>query len=118
MITLRNYEQLIRDCVKEISDNDPNWDFVVKSFAKDRVRIRWTYLDYCGEKNNCFFLHLREYDEEFNDYFITSRTPDDSMIDGHIVTTIIDTKKSWQESFENAIKSAIDEIADYAHSRY
>lgn len=117
MKTLRDYEQLIRDCVRKISDNDHNWNFSVKSFAKDKVSIRWTYLDYCHEKNNCFFLILKDYDEEDQEYFLVARTPYDQMIDGELVTDRED-KKSWQVSFENGIKYAINQIADYAHSRY
>lgn len=117
MKTLRDYEQLIRDCVKKISDKDPNWDFTVKSIAKDKVSIRWTYLDYCEEKDNCFYLILRDYDEEDQEHFLVARTPYDQLIDGEMVTDRED-KKSWQVSYESGIRYMISAIADYAHSRY
>lgn len=116
MKTLRDYEELIRAEVSKIDKADPNWTFTVKSFAKDRVRIRWSYLDYLQEKNNCFILQLIPSDDG-DDYTLTSRTPDDEMIDGYIVN---DGKnlKLYQDSFENGIGKCIRALAYYAHSRY
>lgn len=117
MKNFRDYQQLIRDCVKKISDEDPNWNFSVKSIAKDRVRIRWTYLDYCQEKENCFYLAFNHYDEFDQEHLLVSRTPQDEMISGHLVTDR-DYRRSWQITYENGIKYAIEEIADYAHNVY
>lgn len=117
MKNFRDYENLIRETVKKISDRDPNWNFSVKSLSKDRVRIRWTYLDYLEETENCFIMKLKDEDKEFNDIFLSVRTPQDDMITGHIISDS-DNKRFWQESYENGIVSAIYEIADYAHSRY
>lgn len=117
MKTLRDHEELIRAKVEEINKADKNWTFTVKSFAKDRVRIRWSYLDYLQEKDNCFTLQLEASKSEPQDYFITSRSPEGLVI---VDYAIGDTEvlKYYQDSFENAIIWSIKRIADYAHSRY
>lgn len=114
MKTLRDYEELIRTEVIKVNVEDPNWIWSVKSFAKNRVRIRWGYLDYLQEKDNCFTLDLVPYEE---DYTVISHTPEGEMIDGYIVVES-ENRKPWQETFENSIVRSIKAIANYAHSRY
>ena len=116
MKNFRDYETLIRNKVKEINDKDPNWDWSIKSFGKNKVCIRWSYLDYCEEKDNCFILRLVDPDKEFNDQFLTARTPQDDMIEGYFVSE--DHRYIWDTSWENGLIAAIEEIAHYAHSRY
>ena len=116
MLTLRDYESLIRNLVKKIDEEDPNWTWTIMSFSEERVMIRWSYLK--GESQDCFMIRLGSYDPEFDDYLITSRTPQDKMIDGHIVHAISDTRRSWQESFESALKSSVEKIASYAYLMY
>lgn len=120
MKTLKDYENLIRSTVKEIDAKDPNWKWSVHSFAKDRVRIRWGYLDYCGEKNNCFELTISD-DYDDNDYpgerWLNIKLPDGTRITGEFVNDA-DKKHSWQVSWESGIKSLLSEMAYYAHSRY
>ena len=58
MIDLRNYKDLIRELVAKENDKDKNWRWSVKSISKNRVRIRWGYLDYLEEKENCFQIEL------------------------------------------------------------
>lgn len=118
MKTLRDYEKIIRLTVKKINDEDPNWDFSVKDITDYRVWINWTYLDYCEEKDNCFFLYLHNPIDEKDDPFLTCRTPQDEMIDGYFVEENHDTGHSWVDTYEHALLAAIYEIADYAHSRY
>lgn len=60
MIDLRNYADLIRQLVADENEKDPNWKWSVKSIGKDKVRIRWGYLDYLEEKDNCFILEMGE----------------------------------------------------------
>lgn len=116
MKNFRDYESLIRKYVNDIDNRDPNWTFTVKSFGKHRIRIRWSYLDYCGEKDNCFILRLRDPDDEFEDSFLTVRTPDDQLIEGYFVSD--NRRGSWQSSWESGLLAAIEELASYAHSRY
>lgn len=116
MANFRDYQELIRNQVKEISQKDENWDWSVKGISKNRVKIRWTYLDYCEETNNCFFLKLDDENCDEGESLLTCRLPDDEFITGYIVSD--DPKKFWQESYEKAIKSALNVIFNYAYSRY
>ena len=61
MIDLRNYKDLIRELVAKENEKDKNWRWSVKSITKTRVRIRWGYLDYLEEKENCFIIDLRRW---------------------------------------------------------
>lgn len=58
MIDLRNYKDYIRELVAEENKKDKNWRWSVKSIGKSLVRIRWGYLDYLEEKENCFLLSM------------------------------------------------------------
>lgn len=115
MKTFRDYEDLIRNKVKEINDKDPNWKWTIKSFGKNKVCIRWSYLDYCEEKDNCFMLRLMDPDD-FNEQFLTARTPQDEMIEGYFLHEQVEY--GWEYTYENGIIAAIEQIAYYAHSRY
>ena len=118
MKNFRDYENLIRETIQKISDEDNNWNFTLRSLGKYNVRIRWTYLDYLGENENCFMITLRnEGDDPNEEMFLVSRTPHCKMINGHFVSEE-DKKKFWQESYESAIKDAIYEISSYAHNYY
>lgn len=114
MKNFRDYESLIRDTVNKINDNDENWVWTVHSFGKCCVTIRWGYLD--GEKKY-FSIKLEDpIDTSDNEAFITSRTPLDEMIGGHIANE--EHSKSWQESYESAIQRSLYECSYYAHHCY
>lgn len=114
MKTLRDYEALIRAKVEEINKADEYWTFSVKSFAKNHVRIRWGYLDYLREKENCFNLELVS---QGGDLLLYATTPGHTTISGYIINDS-DGRRFWEDSFEDSIKYAIHAIADYAHSVY
>lgn len=116
MANLRDYEELVRSYVSEFNENDMNWDWGIKSYAKDRVRIRWTYLDYCEEKNNCFFLTLSEESCDDGEWILSARYPDGEVIACYIVSE--NPVKFWQDSFEEAIKNSLNSIFHIAYSRY
>lgn len=115
MKTLRDYEQLIREQVAKISEAHPFWNFTVRAFSKDRVKIRWSYLDYCKERDNCFFLKL-SYLPEDNEYFLRCQTPQGEFIDGDLIQE--DDTTDTDITFERAIKHLIYIISDYAYERY
>ena len=118
MKNLRDYEQLIRDIVAEQNDRDENWNWSIKSFSENLVRIRWGYLDYCQEEENCFLLKLLEVPEYegYEEMYVTSRTPQDDMISSEFVSKVQEC--IWHMSYEEGIKSVLDELFYYAHSRY
>ena len=116
MIDLRNYSDLIRKCVAEENEKDQNWKWSVKSIGKSKVRIRWGYLDYLEEKNNCFSITANEYpDDEFLFNNIVYRHPSGDMIS---FTSFGKEPGNTAETIEEAIEQAIRGIARYAHNRY
>jgi len=116
MKNFRDYEDLIRNKVKEINEKDSNWTWSIKSFGSYLVSIQWSYLDYCEEKDNCFSLRLMDALDMDDDSFITARTPQDNMIEGYFATEVLE--HSWQSSWENVLNAALEEIAYFAHTRY
>lgn len=111
MANLRDYSNLIRTQVREFDQKDTNWGWSFKGISKDRLKVRWTYLDYCEEKNNCFFVTLST--DEDGDSYLVARLPDEEFITGWVVGEG-ENKKSWQDPIDKAIKSALNVIFDYA----
>ena len=50
MYDLREHKELISQLVSEANQNDENWRWSVKSVGKEKARIFWEYLEYCGQK--------------------------------------------------------------------
>lgn len=115
MANLRDFSDAIRAQVREFSEKDTNWNWSVKGISKNQIKVHWTYLDYCGEENNCFFVTLST--DEDGDSYIAARLPDEEFITGWCVGEG-ESKKSWQDPYDKAIKSALNVIFDYALSRY
>ncbi len=117
MIDLRNYKDYIRELVAEENRKDKNWRWSVKSIGKSRIRIRWGYLDYLEEENNCFIIDL---DSSMPDMeWLHARRPDGELIECYLV---VEGKPNPQVGAEQNIKSglkdAIWEIAYTAHNCY
>lgn len=120
MIDLRKYETQIREAVAKENEKDHDWKWSVKSIGKNKVRIRWGYLDYCEEKNNCFLLEM-DNDLEGSGIgdWLWARTPDNGLIETWLVVDGAPNSKIGAEcNIQNAIRWAIEEIAYFAHSRY
>ena len=117
MIDLRNYKDLIRELVAKENDKDKNWRWSVKSISKNRVRIRWGYLDYLEEKENCFLIELDSSIESME--WLHARRPDGEIIECYLV---VEGKPNPQVGAEQTIQSglrdAIWESAYTAHSCY
>lgn len=58
MFDLREHKDLIRRLVSEANQNDPNWKWSVNSIGKEKARIFWEYLEYCGEPEPFFIIEL------------------------------------------------------------
>ena len=117
MIDLRKYAELIHSLVAAENKKDANWKWSIKSIGKEKVAIRWGYLDYLEETANCFFLMLdNEEDGEGN--WIWARTPHGGIIDCYMVAENPNPRIGAEQTIESGIRSAIEEIAYYAHSRY
>ncbi len=120
MIDLRNYADLIRQLVAEEDEKDPNWKWSVKSIGKDKVRIRWGYLDYLEEKDNCFILEMdNDTDDSGIGDWLWARLPHGNSIECYLVVEgDPDPEIGAEQNIQTSIRDAIREIAHYAHNRY
>ena len=116
MIDLRDYKDLIRSTVKKIDEKDENWKWAVKSIGKAKVLIRWGYLDYLEEKQNCFIITL-DCDDELGNW-LWANLPDGDHIECYMVAEHPNPKIGAEQTVKSGIVDAIEEIAYYAHSRY
>lgn len=118
VIDFRNYADLIRKLVKEADKKDPNWKWSVKSISKNKARIRWGYLDYMGDKENCFYIGM-DPDNTENDQWMAAFLPHGGIIE---VFLVVEGKPNpnlgAEQSIQTGIEDAIWEITHYAHSRY
>lgn len=118
MIDLRNYADLIRQLVKEEDKKDPNWKWSVKSISKNKVRIRWGYLDYLGDTENCFSIEMQPYNTE-SDQWMHALLPHGDIIEVFLVVEgSPNPNVGAEQNIQTGIKNAIWEITHYAHSRY
>lgn len=120
MIDLRKYKDLIQEAVAKVDKKDTNWKWSIKYIGKTKVHIRWGYLDYMEEKNNCFFLVMENEPKGSGaGDWLWARSPNGGIIECYLV---VDGKPSGkigaEMNIKSAIRSAIDEIAYTAHSRY
>lgn len=120
MLDLRNYKELIRELVAKENSKDPNWKWSVKSISKTKVLIRWGYLDYMEEKNNCFVLELEnDVDGTGIGDWIHTRRPDGEIIEAYLVVEgKPNPKLGAEQNIRSGLRDAIEEIAYIAHSRY
>lgn len=109
-----DYHDLICETVKKLNSVDENYTWKCTYLSAKRVSLSWSYLD---KGDGQFKVTLLDpIDTSDGEMFITSRTPLDDMINGHIAHET--PTRIWQESYENAIVSAIRECYDYAHHCY
>ncbi|MCX4307634.1 MAG: hypothetical protein OSJ69_17725 [Acetatifactor sp.] len=117
MIDLRNYKDYIRELVAEENRKDKNWRWSVKSIGKNRIRIRWGYLDYLEEENNCFIIDLDSSTPDME--CLCACWPDRKLMECYLV---VEGKPNPQLGAEQTIKSglrdAVWEIAYTAHNYY
>ena len=110
----REYADLIKEKVAEKNEKDPNWKWSVKSIGKTVVSIRWGYLDYLEEKQNCFKIQVSSEDNDV----IYAMTPYGSVMEAYWTSENPNPNIGCEVLPEKAIEYAIDEIAYHAHSRY
>ena len=111
MIDLRNYKDYIRELVAKENEKDKNWRWSVKSIGKSRVRIRWGYLDYLEEKENCFIIDL---DSSIPDMeWLHARKPDGDIIECYMV---VEGKPNPQVGAEQTIQQPATLVGLYHQS--
>lgn len=116
MLDFRNYSELIRAAIAGVNERDRNWKWSVKSIGKNKVRIRWGYLDYLEEEQNCFIVTLDCCEEAGN--WIWACLPDGDHIECYMVAEQPNPKIGAEQTVESGIRDAIREIEYYAHTRY
>jgi hypothetical protein len=116
MIDLRDYKDYIRELVAKENEKDPNWKWSVKSIGKNLVRIRWGYLDYLEEKENCFLLEL---DSSIAGDWIHARKPQRELIECYLVVEgTPNPHLGAEQNIRIGLRNAIWEIAYVAHNYY
>lgn len=116
MLDLRKYNAQIREHVTAENEKDENWKWSVKSIGKSLVRIRWEYLDYMEEKENCFLLALETDD---SGSWLYARQPHGELIDCYSIVEGEPNRRMVAEmTIAEGIRAAIEEIAYYAHNYY
>lgn len=116
MFDLRDYKDLIRAEVKKLDEKDANWKWSVKSIGKKQVKIRWGYLDYLEEENNCFIMEA-DCDSCCGDWIWAIR-PDGDRIECYMVAENPNPRIGAEQTITSGIKDAIWEIGYHAGSRY
>lgn len=121
MFDFRTQKELIRSEVRKLNDADENWKWSVEAINKTEVRIKWGYLDWLSS-GHFFSLGIKDWSEE-----------DDEVEPGDVIVVTggydRDTRyfkefvryvglEFVEETFEDAIRMAIDSIAYNAHTRW
>jgi len=117
MIDLQNYKDYICGLVAKENEKDTNWRWSVKSISKSRIRIRWGYLDYLEEKENCFIIDL---DSSMPDMeWLHARRPDGDIIECYMVVEgRLNPQVGAEQNIKSGLRDAIGEIAYIAHHCY
>jgi hypothetical protein len=113
MFDLREHKGLIRRLVSEANQNDENWRWSVKSVGKEKVRIFWEYLEYCGQKEPYFSLVL---EDTGDGCWITAKNEHGETMNSEIVE---DKELPYLNTpIEEAIKMMAYSIINTAHHCY
>ena len=114
MFNFTDYESIINERVSKIKDN--NWKWSVKEITEDTVKIYWEYLE--GEKVDYFTITCTNDDGSCDpgEYWMVARDSYQNIIEGYTVAEQV--TKSWQSTIIHGIVMLIEDITDYAHSRY
>lgn len=116
MFDFRDYEKLIRELVDQADKADRNWKWSVKRIGKSKVTIRWGYLDYQEEKQNCFILEA-DYMGDAGDW-IWFCLPDGEHIECYMVAEKPNPKIGAETTIKSGIENALYDMFYYATSRY
>lgn len=111
MVDFREHRDIIKRAVSIERLSDRNWTWRIKSIAKSIVRIAWSYMEYVGEKDSAFTLHVVGNE--------AAQTVVATAPDGHQKFVLIGTDR-WCDAptLDRGIAAAIKAIAAYAHSVY
>ena len=116
---LRKYRDIIKDAVAKLRAGDKNWGWRIKSLTKDKLLIRWGYLDYIGQKGD-FGVKLRvdDLDGDADVSLIGSMDTEYNDLCESLYCWVGD--KHWHDARDigEGLRMVISEIGYQAHSRY
>lgn len=113
MYDLREHKELISQLVSEANQNDENWRWSVKSVGKEKARIFWSYLEYCGQPEPYFVIEL---EDTGDGYWIHALDERDSYIESEIV---VDNDLPFLNCpLDKAIEKMVRCIINTAHACY
>ena len=121
MMDFRKLRSVILDAVAREREADKNWGWHVKRINKDKILIRWGYLDYIGQKGDFSIRMFSDcgdvslvgcMDDEYESEWFRNDDADDLCVfvgDRH-----------WHDakSVEEGVPKLIHQIAVLAHARY
>jgi len=118
---LRNYRGLIVEAMRNENDKDKNWGWHVKRINKEKILIRWGYLDFIGQTGD---FSIRLYcdssdvtlvgcmDDKHGDEWFRDDDADDLFV------CIGDRHWHDAKTIEDGLKCMVRRIARLAHARY
>lgn len=110
---LRNYKAAALAGVEAVNVKDSRWDWHLSGLGKKGISIRWSYLDYIGQKADFEIT----YEEAGEEKWLSGDMGND-YIDDSPVVTIGDARWDDAKTIEEALRVMIRQIAMIAHSRY
>ena len=80
---LRLCNDLIHSLVAEADEKSIKWEWSVESIERTKVRIFWSYFEYCGQPKPCFVVEL---EDTGNGCWIHAKDENGETIESEIVT--------------------------------
>ena len=109
------HSDYIRELVAEQDAKDANWKWSVEGIGLHHILIRWGYLDYLDESENCFRVEL---DADEISYWILTRKPYGDLISTYLVAEQPNPRVGAEQTIQAGLRDAIAGIAYLAHSQY
>ena len=113
MYDLREHKELISQLVSEANQNDENWRWSVKSVGKEKARIFWEYLEYCGQKEPYFSIVL---ENTGDGYLIYAKDEHGDTLNFEIVECV--GLPRLNTPIDEAIEKMVRCIVNTAHACY
>ena len=115
-VDFRDVKETVKTVVREISNNDPNWNWKV-DVLKNEIRVWWEYLQYCDTEDSHFTIKMSDRVAEcgVDTDFMAARNEHYEYMTGRI----IGIDECWQDGDLNTcVAELLREIAMIAHSEY
>lgn len=114
-VDFRDAKETAKTVVREISNNDPNWNWKV-DVLKNEIRVWWEYLQYCDTKNSHFTIKMEGNEDKDKDVtnFMIARGPYGDFMSGRFIG-----ESRWEDGDLNTcVAGLLKETAEIAHRYY